>query len=139
MKIEECRSVKNLGVRIDKELKFTDLINRVSKRFQKQLVFVSTLRHFVSKVVTLLHCNLYIKLVIQYGILVYAGTYKTHLNKIASMQRKLLRLVFFKRRTGILCVAQLHVYEIMKFAFRRRDAYRAFEQSILKETEQLIL
>ena len=121
MKIEECRSVKYLGVLIDEELKFTDHINRVSKKISKAIGIVSKLRHFVSKEVTLLYYNLYIKPVIQYGILVYGGTYKVHLNKVATMQRKLLRLMFFKR-TGsvetemknaqILSVPQLYVYDM---------------------------
>ena len=97
------------------------------KKLSKAIGIVSKLRHFVSKEVTLLYYNLYIKPVIQFEILVYGGTYKAHLNKVATMQRKLLRLIFFKR-TGsveteminaqILSVPQLYVYETMKFAFR---------------------
>ena len=68
---------------------------------------------------------------------------KTHLNKVATMQRK-----FFKRRTGsletvtiktqILNVPQLGVHEIMKLAFRRirqkMPTYRAHEQFSPKTT-----
>ena len=72
MKIEESRSVKYRGVLIDKERKFTDHINQVSKK----------LRHFFSKEVTLLYYNLYIKHAIQYGIFVYGVMYETHLYKL---------------------------------------------------------
>ena len=55
MKVEECRSVKYLGVLIDKELKFTDHINQVLKKLSKAFGIVSKLRHFVSKDVTVLY------------------------------------------------------------------------------------
>ena len=59
---------------------------------------------------------------------VYGGTYITHLNKVAVLQRKLLRLILLERKTvniesekiqaKILSVPKLYFYEIMKFAFR---------------------
>ena len=46
-----------------------------------------------------MYYNFYIKHVLQNGNLIYGETFITHLNKIAVLQRKLLRLIPFKRRT----------------------------------------
>ena len=128
MKIQECKTMKYLGVHIDNELKFLDHIDSLKKKLSKAVGIASQLRYFVSRDVLLKNYNFYVKPILQYGILVYGCTYITHLKKIALMQRKLLRLIFFKRKTmsieseminaHILSVPQLYVYELIKFAFR---------------------
>ena len=128
MKIQECKTMKYLGVHIDNELKFLDHIDSLKKKLSKAVGIASQLRYFVSRDVLLKYYNFYVKPILQYGILVYGCTYITHLKKIALMQRKLLRLIFFKRKTmsieseminaHILSVPQLYVYELIKFAFR---------------------
>ena len=70
----------------------------------------------------------YVKPVIQYGILVYGGTYFGKLEKISVLQRKFFRLLFFKRYTdnidaelymnNVLTLKQLYFYELVKFALR---------------------
>ena len=128
MKIQESKTMKYLGVQIDNELKFLDHIDSLKKKLSKAVGIASQLRYFVSRVVLLKYHNFYVKPILQYGILVYGCTYITHLKKISLMQRKLLRLIFFKRKTmsiesdminaHILSVPQLYVYELIKFAFR---------------------
>ena len=80
MQIEEYSSLKNLDVFIDDELKFRDLIDRISRKISKAISIGSNVSHFVSKKVTPPYFNLYIKAVIQYGNLVYDGTYRTQLH-----------------------------------------------------------
>ena len=128
MEIQECKILKYLGVHIDKELKFVDHIYSLKKKLSKAVVIASQLRCFVSCDVLLIYYNFYVKPILQYAILVYGCTYITHLKKIALMHRKLLRIIFFKRKTmsiesevinaHILSVPQLYVYEFIKFAFR---------------------
>ena len=128
MKFQECKTMKYLGVHIDNELKFLDHIDSLKKKLSKAVGIASQLRYFVSRDVLLKYYNFYVKPILQSGILVYGCTYITHLKKIALMQRKLLRLIFFKRKTmsieseminaHILSVPQLYVYELIKFAFR---------------------
>ena len=106
---------------------------------------MSKLRHFLSKEVTLPYNNFYSEPVIQYGILVYGSTYKTHLNRIATMQRKLFRLIFIKRRTEsieteminarILSVPQLYVYGIMKIAFRSIRQKRCLPSNLFQKKQ----
>ena len=49
MKIQECKTVKYLGVHIDNELKFLDHINSLKKKLSKAVGIASQLRYFVSR------------------------------------------------------------------------------------------
>ena len=126
--LEETDSLKYLGVTLDKNLNFDEHIKDLSRKLGKHIAIVSRLRHFVTREVLLDYYMFYVKPVIQYGILVYGGTYFGKLEKISILQRKFFRLLFFKRYTdnidaqlcmnNVLTVKQLYFYEIVKFALR---------------------
>ena len=120
----------------------------LSAKLGKHIATVSRLRHFVSREVLLLYYNFYVKRVIQYGILVYGGTYLGKLEKISILQRKFFRLLFFKRyrdnvdsemlNNNILTAKQLYVYEIIKFAFKsiRKELATDYANNVFVISEQ---
>ena len=69
-----------------------------------------------------------IKPIKQYGLLVYGGTSFSFLNPILNMQRKIVRMICFKKKfdtitkffsdNKILTVHELYVYDSMKFCLR---------------------
>ena len=79
MEIQECETLKYLGVYIDKELKFLDHIDSLKKKLSKAVGIASQLWYFVSRDVLLKYYNFYVKPILQYGILVYGCTFITHL------------------------------------------------------------
>ena len=66
------------------------------------------------------------KPIIQYGLLIYGCTTKSRLRNIFLVQKKVLRLIFFKsrrypseelfERSGIMNVYNLYVFELLKYA-----------------------
>ena len=70
----------------------------------------------------------YIKPIIQYGVLVYGCVTPNKLHPILVLQKKMLRLIYFKnysyhtetlfKKHSILTVLELHMYELSKFVFR---------------------
>ncbi len=94
----------------------------------KQVGIISRIRHFLPRNVLVKYYNCYIKPILQYGVLIYGCTTVNKLNRLILQQKKILRLIHFKPWTStsaelfwqdkILTVAELHVYELVKFIFR---------------------
>ena len=86
---------------------------------------MSRLRHFVSRDV-IRYYNVYIKPVIQYGVLIYGYTSRIRLLPIYLQQMKLLRLIFFKSSryqssslfedSGIQNIYDIYTFELLKFS-----------------------
>ena len=117
-------AVKYLGVWIDGNLKLVDHVDYLLKKLGKHLGVVARLRHFVSKNVLFNYYNFYVKPVLQYGLLIYGG----NLDKLSVYQRKMIRLILFKKRNGsietdmikhnLLSLTQLYLYDLIKIALR---------------------
>ena len=45
--------------------------------------------------------NVFLKSTIEYGLLFYRNTYKTHINEIYKVQRRICRVIYFERKTYI--------------------------------------
>ena len=145
--INPSRSSKYLGVIIDDKLKFSYHIEQICKRISKHLSVVSRLRHFVSKSVLYSYYNFYVRPVLQYGILIYGSTCTTHLSKLCKLQRKIIRLIHFKKKqhavdnemisNKILSVQQLYVYEVIKFSLRsvRKEISSNYLNELFQKTE----
>ena len=83
------------------------------------------MRHYVPRSVLLKYCFCNVKRIVQDGILVYGCTSFIALEPIIAMQRKILRLIYFKSKheivskvfedVKILTVHELYVYELIKF------------------------
>ena len=91
--IQRATVVKYLGVLIDDGLKWTDHIESVYKNIIKYIGIFYKIRHKLgSKNLT----NFYFATIyphITYGIEIYANTCKTYLNKLITLNNKLLRIL----------------------------------------------
>ena len=126
--IKVTSAVKYLGVWIDENLKFCEHVDYLLKKLGKHLGVVARLRHFVSKNVLFNYYNFYVKPVLQYGLLIYGGNSFSNLDKLSVYQRKMIRLILFKKRNAsietdmikynVLSLTQLYFYDLIKFALR---------------------
>ena len=121
-------SCKYLGVYVDNKLSFLTHINYFRERLRKQCSVIYRLRHNVPRSFLIRHYTANIKSIIQYGILVYGCTSFSNLSPIFSLQKKIFRLMFFRKNLDsiqdvfleykILTVHELHIYELLKFVLR---------------------
>ena len=126
--IENKPVCKYLGVTIDSKLSFLSHIQSVREKLSKQSGLVSKLRHFVPRAQLIDYCKTCINPIIQYGVLVYACCSYTSLLPIFTLQKKILKFIYFRRKSdtcedifvnnSILSVYELHLYELLKFVLR---------------------
>ena len=126
--IKVTSAFKYLGVWIDGNLKFCEHVDYHLKKLGKHLAVVARLRHFVSKNVLFNYYYFYEKPILQYGLLIYGGNSFSNLDKLSVYQRKMIRLILFKKRNAsietdmikhnVLSLTQLYFYDLIKFALR---------------------
>ena len=119
---------KYLGVYVDNKLSFRSHIEYVKKRLGKQSGIISKLRHFVPKRELHNYYKTNVVPIIQYGILVFGCCSYKALEPIFIMQKKILKLIYFRKRRDscddiflkneCLTVYELHIYELLKFVLR---------------------
>ena len=119
---------KYLGVIVDDKLKFFHHIQNVQSKLGRHCGVISKMRHYVPRSILLKYYMSNIKPIIQYGLLVYGGTRFSFLNPILNMQRKIVRMICFKRKfdtitkffsdNKILTVHELYVYDLTRFCLR---------------------
>ena len=120
--------VKYLGIFLDKNLTYGFHVKRVLNKLAKHVSIINRLRHFTSSSVVIRYYKTYMKPIIQYGLLIYGCTRKSVLNDIFLVQKKILRITYFKnrrypsdelfKRSEIMNVFDLYVFELLKFAVR---------------------
>ena len=98
--IEVYSAVKYLEKWFDGNLKIYEHVAYLLKKMGKHFGVVPRLRHFVSKNVLFNYYNLYMKPVLQYGLLIYGGNSLSNLDKLSVYQRKMIRLILFKKRNA---------------------------------------
>ena len=96
--ISPTKSVKYLGVHLDKNLTFEAHVQSVLGKLAKHVSVVMRLRHFCKNSIVIRYYNIYMKPIIHYGLLVYGCTKKSKLKDILLLQKKVLRIIFFKNR-----------------------------------------
>ena len=90
--------VKYLGIFFDKNLPYGFHVKRVLNKLAKLVSIINRLRHFTSSSVVIRYYKTYRKPIIQYGLLIYGCTRKSVLNDIFLVQKKILRITYFKNR-----------------------------------------
>ena len=123
--ISPTKSVNYLGVHLDKNLTFEALVQSLFGKLAKHVSVVMRLSHFCKSSIVVRYYNIYMKPIIQYGLLVYDCTRKSKLKDIL-LQKKVLPIIFFKIRrypsdelfeqSRILNVHNLYVRELLKYA-----------------------
>ena len=91
---------KYLGVRLDSKLTFKTHISDVVKKLSKQCEIISNLRHYASRSNLLNYYNTNVNSIIQYGILVYGCCSYSSLLPIFRLQKKILNVIHFRKKTG---------------------------------------
>ena len=127
-RLPERNHVKYLGIHIDSQLNFQDHISYVRNKLAKMAGMTFKTREILNQDNLLLFYKVYAKPVIQYGILVYGATSYRHLEPILILQKRIIRLIYFKKqRDGtatefisnkILTVHELHIYELLKLLLK---------------------
>ena len=126
--ITSTEYVKYLGILLDKNVTYAFHVKRVLNKLAKHVCIINRLRHFTSSSVVIRYHKTYIKPIIQYGLLIYGCTRKNVLNDIFLVQKKILRITYFRnrrypsdelfKRSEIMNVFDLYVFELLKFAVR---------------------
>ena len=94
--ISPTKSVKYLGVHLDKNLTFKAHVRSVIGKLAKHVSVIMRLRNFCISSIVIRYYNIYMKPIIQYGLLVHGCTKKSELKDILLLQKKVLRILFQK-------------------------------------------
>ena len=93
--LESKNYIKYLGVLIDKNLTWKYHIDAVTAKISKTVGLISKLRHSIPRHILLYIYQTLIHLHLNYGIAAWGGASKTSLNKILTLQKKVLRMMYF--------------------------------------------
>ena len=98
-KIQQENCVKFLGVLLDCNLSWKYHINELSKKLSRTIGIFYKIRHFVPcEILKTLYYSLFYSFV-SYGIAVWGFTYKFHIQKLSLLQKKIIRVMAFKKQT----------------------------------------
>ena len=119
---------KYLGIVLDKWLNFAEHVRYVKAKLCKHINVLKRLKSIVSKNILLRYYNTYINPSILYGLLIYGCTSKRKLEPIHIMQKKILRIIYGKKRdypsrelfveSKVLSVYELYCFELIKFSLK---------------------
>ena len=90
--------VKYLGILLNKNFTYGFHVKRVLNKLAKHVSIINCPRLFTSSSVVIRYYKTYMKPIIQYGLLIYGCTRKSVLNDIFLVQKKILRITYFKNR-----------------------------------------
>lgn len=97
--LSEVSQTRDLGVELDTKLNFTKHIDQIIDAANKSLGFVlRNGKEFKKVSTTLLLYNSYVRSKLDYCSTVWCPTYKTHINRIERIQKKLLRHMSYRFR-----------------------------------------
>ena len=95
-KLEENSIAKYLGVYFDDKLTWEHHINYTNKRLSRGIGILAKMRHYVSEKTLTSVYTAFIQPHIDYGVLSWASSTKTHLKKIDISFKKAVRITSFK-------------------------------------------
>ena len=108
-------------------MKFMYHCKKVAKKLATFLGVAYRATNYFAKNQLLIFYNAYVKSTIEHGLLIYGNTYKTHLDEIFKMQKRICRAIFCKRKTDaignimtkyhLLTVYEFFANNIFKFMF----------------------
>ena len=94
--IKEKEFAKYLGIIIDNKLTFSHHIDKIKNKIAKGNSLLAKLRHYVPTSVLKNLYNAHIQPFLDYGVLVWSNSAKTHLDSISSSQDKSIRILNFQ-------------------------------------------
>ena len=122
---EQTSSFRCLGLILDNQLKFKDHINYVKEKLLKFCsLFFYRLRFIFTRTQLLRIFKIYVKPIVQYGIMIYGSTNENFLKPINMLTKIILKIIFWERKYEsieqirvknlISNAPELHALEIVK-------------------------
>ena len=122
--IEHTSSFRYLALITDDQLKFKDLINYVKEKLLKFCYLFRRLRLIFTRTQLLKNFKIYVKLIVQYEILIYGSPNENFLKPINLLIKRILKIIFWRRKYEsierirvhnlISNASELRVFEIFK-------------------------
>ena len=101
LKLNECElkhvdKIKFLGVILDQSLSWNDQTNEICRKMRSNIGYLFKLRNYVTKKALIDLYFAFINCHLSYCTLAWGVAGKVHLNKIFLLQKRILRMIFFK-------------------------------------------
>ena len=93
MNIDQVKCTNFLGIIIDECLTLNDHITKVAKKIVRASGIIAKIRHFVNRNALKLIYYALVYLYFTYGNLIWGNTYKSRIQKIVNIQKKIVRLI----------------------------------------------
>ena len=94
--INQVKNITFLGIVIDEFLTWRNHTDLISKKVIKCAAIISRIRHFTNlNSLKLIYCAL-VYPYLTYGNLIWGNAYKSHIQKLVNIQKKIVRLMTFK-------------------------------------------
>lgn len=124
--LQQVNSIKYLGIFIDSNLKWKTHIKELNKKLRFVLIKFHHLKNKIHKsfLLTLYHSWFYS--LINYGIIIWGGEYRTNLVPLISIQKKMFKLLSSPlspdfRNLNILPIRHIAFFRIILFLFRNKN------------------
>ena len=128
MNIDQVKCTNFLGIIIDECLTWNDHITKVAKKIVRASGIIAKIRHFVNRYAFKLIYYALVDPYFTYGNLIWGNTYKSRIQKIMNIPKKIVRLMTFKsyvehtelifKELGILDIFKINDYLTAMFMFR---------------------
>lgn len=130
-KMVRVQSAKYLGLIIDERLRFTEHINKLSKKIKQcSYIFYRTRNIVSTEFLKMMYFGI-IHSSITYAAFAWGGTYDSHLHPVEISQKLILKIMYRKSRlypteqlyveTKMLNISQIINIQIAKFFIKRQD------------------
>ena len=130
--IERVTCTKFLGLLIDEKLQWTEHIEYCRKKVASGVYALNMVKRLLSESTKRMMYYSLINPYLLYGNILWGSAYRTHLQKLTTLQKKSLRIIanttynehtspIFKR-LNILKLEDMHKYELAKFVFAAKES-----------------
>jgi len=96
--ITVAHELKYLGLIVDSRLRWVGHISYLTKKLKPFLFIFYQLRYILNRKTLITTYKLLIESIVQYGIIIWGGTFKTLLNPLYIRQKYLIKLILFKNK-----------------------------------------
>ena len=130
--ITQCNSYKYLGVVLDDGLKFRDHVRNVADKISKNCGILYRIKDYLPMKTRIQFYYNHVYPYLTYNVLVWGGTYHTHLEPIIVQQKRVIRIInnlsvtghtneYFKT-LGILKFLDLYKFQALLYMYKFKDS-----------------
>jgi hypothetical protein len=132
--IEQKHSVKFLGITVDEKLEWTEHIKGCKSKLLSSFYAINSCKHYLNIENLIMLYNAIVYPFLTYGVLLWGLSFKTHIDKIVIMPKKIIRSIanvpYNAHTHPIFCK-----YKILKF----EDLYKLYLGNFMFSSINLIL